>query len=54
MGRVDPSATAFAHRAAPFALYVLAGRIDPQQDEEITDWVLQLHQAMTPYLTVGV
>ncbi len=54
IARVDPAATAFPHRDAPYGYHVLAGWMDPAQDPEVTDWVAQFQQAMTPYATGGV
>ncbi len=54
IGRVDQAATAFAHRRAPYSLHVLAGWTDADQDEEVTEWARNLHEAMAPYATGGV
>jgi len=54
IGRVDPAATAFPHRDAPYGYHVLAGWMDPAQDTEITEWVSQFQRAMTPFATGGV
>ncbi len=54
IARVDPAATAFPHRDAPYGYHVLAGWMDPAQDAEVTDWVSRFQQAMTPYATGGV
>lgn len=54
IARVDPTATAFAHRDAPYGYHVLAGWMDPAQDAEVTEWVARFQQAMTPYATGGV
>ena len=54
IARVDPAATAFPHRGAPYGYHVLAGWMDPAQDAEVTEWVSQFQQAMTPFATGGV
>ena len=54
IGRIDPAATAFPHRDAPYGYHVLAGWMDPAQDAEVTEWVSQFQQAMTPFATGGV
>lgn len=54
IARVDPTATAFPHRDAPYGYHVLAGWMDPAQDAEVTDWVSQFQQAMEPFATGGV
>ena len=53
-GRVDPSATAFPHRSAPFNLGVSAGWADAATDEAAIGWTRTFHEAMTPYGTGGV
>lgn len=52
--RADPSSTAFPHRDAPFSVHVLGGWTDAAEDEKVSAWVRDLHQAMTPYSTGGV
>lgn len=54
IARVDPAATAFPHRDAPYGYHVLAGWMDPAQDAEVTEWVARFQQAMTPHATGGV
>jgi FAD/FMN-containing dehydrogenase len=54
IARVDPRATAFPHRNAPFGLHVVGGWSDPAQDRALTAWVTELHGAMEPYSTGGV
>lgn len=52
--RVDPTATAFPHRDASYAFHIMAGWADADQDEEVTRWVRQTHDAMTPFSSAGV
>ena len=54
IGRVDPAATAFAHRRAPYSLHILAGWADADQDDEVTEWARNFHGAMAPHATEGV
>jgi FAD/FMN-containing dehydrogenase len=54
IGRVDPTATAFPHRAAPYGFHVLAGWLNPDADEKLMEWTRRLHKAMRPYATGGV
>ena len=54
ISRVDPTATAFAHREAPYAYHVLAGWTEPGQHDEITSWVREFQESMEPYATGGV
>ncbi len=54
ISRVDPSATAFAHRDAKFALGIWAGWTDPADDEKIKSWTRDFHKAFVPYSTGGV
>ncbi len=54
ISRVDPSATAFAHRDVNFSLGIWAGWTDPSDDEKIIAWTRRFHEAMKPYATGGV
>ena len=54
IGRVDPTATAFAHRHAPYSLHIFPGWSDPAEDQELMGWTRAFHDAMTPYATGGV
>ena len=54
MSRVDPEATAFPHRRAPFAFHIMAGWADPDQDGEVMSWAQAFHEAMAPFSTGGV
>lgn len=54
IGRVDPAATAYPHRDAPYAFHIMAGWIDAGQDETVTRWVREFHDALTPFSTGGV
>lgn len=52
-GRVDPAATAFPHRGAPFNFGLWAGWTEAAEDEPVIEWVRGLHKAMAPYSTGG-
>jgi FAD/FMN-containing dehydrogenase len=52
--RVDPTATAFPHRDASYAFHIMAGWADADQDEEVTRWVRQTHDAMAPFSSADV
>lgn len=53
-GRVERSATAFAHREAAYSLHILAGWADPELDETAVAWADRFHGAMAPHATGGV
>ena len=54
IGRVDPSATAFAHRDVAFNLSAWAGWIDPAEDEDHIAWARAFHRATAPHAAAGV
>jgi len=54
VARVPVGATAFPHRDAAFNLGIWAGWADPGDDERITTWAWDLHEAMAPQDTGGV
>lgn len=54
IGRVDPAATAFPHRGAPYSFHIIAGWTDADRDEEVVAWASEFHQAMAPHATGGV
>jgi FAD/FMN-containing dehydrogenase len=54
VGRVDPAATAFPHRTAPFEYHILAGWTEPARDAEVTAWARGFHESMAPFSTGGV
>ncbi|HUE86508.1 MAG TPA: FAD-binding oxidoreductase [Vicinamibacterales bacterium] len=54
IGRVDPSATPFAGRTAPYAFHVVAGWVDAADDETVMRWARTVHEAMAPMATGGV
>jgi FAD/FMN-containing dehydrogenase len=53
MGRVDPTATAFVHRAAPFDLIVIAGGFPPEATDENMRWARATSAAMQPFMSGG-
>ncbi len=53
IGRVDPDATAFPHREAPYGFHILTGWQDPGADDRIMEWSRGFHEAMTPFATGG-
>jgi FAD/FMN-containing dehydrogenase len=52
--RVDPAATAFAHRAEQFDFLVLSQWASPEDDERNTAWTRSLFDAMGPFLDDAV
>jgi FAD/FMN-containing dehydrogenase len=53
MGRVQPEATAFYHREAPFLLTIEANAEDPATDETNIAWVRQWHEDATRFSRGG-
>lgn len=53
-GRVDPMATAFPHRSAPFNVGISSGWADPVHDDEGIRWTRSFHEAMSPWSTGGM
>lgn len=54
LSRVDPEATAFPHRPAPFNLGIGPGWADASDDEKGITWARTFHEAMAPYSTGGM
>ncbi|MGH2446069.1 MAG: FAD-binding oxidoreductase [Candidatus Limnocylindria bacterium] len=54
IGRVDPQATAFPHRSAPFNLAIGPGWADPAADDACMAWTRDFAEAMSPYSTGGI
>ncbi len=54
VGRVEPGATAFPHRDAPFNLSVTCGWSDPAKDERVVAWAREFYGAIEPHSTGGV
>lgn len=54
IGRVDPTATAFPHRDAPYNLGISAGWSDPASDEAAIGWARAFADAMAAYSTGGM
>lgn len=54
MARVDPNATAFPHRAAPFNLMVLTAWDDPADDAVNLSWVRDVWTKLRPHIEGGV
>jgi FAD/FMN-containing dehydrogenase len=54
VGRVDPTATAFPHRSAPYSVHIFPGWTDPADDEAHMAWAREFHEAMAPHATGGV
>jgi FAD/FMN-containing dehydrogenase len=52
--RVSVAATAYPHRAARYAVNVIAMWTDPAQDEANVQWARRLWEAMLPFSTGGV
>lgn len=53
-GRIDPSASVFPHRAAPFNLGISAGWESADDDDAAIAWARRFHEAMLPWATGGV
>ena len=53
-GRVDPAATAFAHRARQYDFLILSQWGDPADDGRNRAWTRGLFEAMRPFLDRGV
>jgi FAD/FMN-containing dehydrogenase len=54
VARVDPAATAFPHRSAPFSFGISSGWADPAQDDAAISWTRRLYDRMTPFSSGGV
>jgi hypothetical protein len=54
VGRVDPSATPYAGRGAPFGFHIIAGWMDSAEDESVSGWASEFHTAMGAHATGGV
>lgn len=54
IARVDPSATAYAGRDAPYGFHILAGWTDASEDASVMGWAADFHAAMAPHATGGV
>jgi FAD/FMN-containing dehydrogenase len=52
--RVDPAATAFAHRARQYDCLILSQWDDRAQSSDNIGWARALFEAMTPFLETGV
>ena len=52
--RVDPSATAFAHRRDQFDCIIISNWASPSADEENIRWTRALFDALQPFLESGV
>ncbi len=48
VARIDPKATAYGTRRAPYGFHCLAGWMDPAEDAEVTSWASRLHEATAP------
>ena len=53
-GRVDPSATAFAHRGDRWDCLILSQWPDPSESERNIAWTAELFDALGPYFGAGV
>ncbi len=53
-GRIAETATAFAHRDAPYAFHIMPGWTDHSRDEEVLAWANRLHTDMSRHATGGV
>jgi len=48
--RVDPAATAFAHRAPGYSLLIVAQWLDPRETEPNISWARETFDALHPYM----
>jgi FAD/FMN-containing dehydrogenase len=48
-GRVDPAATAFAHRGVPYSFGIWTGWTDAAADEANIAWTREFYEAMKPF-----
>jgi FAD/FMN-containing dehydrogenase len=54
VSRVEPGATAFPHRGAPYSFHILAGWTDAEEDERLLNWTQKFHRALKSHSTGGV
>jgi len=54
MSRVDPAATAFVHRRAPFDLIVIAGGFEREKAPQNAAWARKAWSAMREFLSGGI
>jgi len=54
MSRVDPNATAFAHRRAPYDFIIFSVWPDPAENDRNIRWTREFWQAMRPFFADGV
>jgi len=52
--RVDPGATAFAHRRLPYAPVIVSQWLDPKESEKNVGWARDFWRALQPYAGDGV
>jgi FAD/FMN-containing dehydrogenase len=50
VNRVDPAATAFAHRAPGYSLLIVAQWLDPRETEPNISWARETFDALHPYM----
>lgn len=49
ISRIDPDATAYAHRSSAHELHVFPGWLDPADDAANIAWAKKVHDAMLPF-----
>lgn len=54
MARVDPAATAYRHRDAPFSFNLYPRWTNPEDDEALISWAREFMDAVAPFATDGV
>jgi len=54
VGRVDPSATPYAGRDTEFGFHIIAGWMDPADDDSVMAWTSEFHREMAAHATGGV
>jgi FAD/FMN-containing dehydrogenase len=51
---VDAAATPYGGRSTPFGFHIIAGWMDPTEDEAVIAWATEFHTAMAEHATGGV
>ncbi|GMQ93744.1 MAG: FAD-binding oxidoreductase [Acidimicrobiia bacterium] len=54
IGRVDPSATPYGGRGTKYGFHLIAGWMDPAEDESVLAWASEFQSTMAAHATGGV
>lgn len=54
IGRVGETATAYAGRDSSYGFHIIAGWLDPDEDESVIGWASEFQRAMTEHANGGV